>query len=123
LWLIVVIGENGIYAQLKRQSRYALIGGLMQHDQAGGRLRMLGAQGLQALVQLSDGRVNEFNPTVHPRQGVQYRAVIDKNAVHLSTRLKRMVKCCVIAGAQIAPEPDQAGKVFFIHGGMVTKAP
>ena len=119
--LVVVIGKNGLHAQLLRQRRNGLHRIALQHQQAHAVVPVGAAQGAQLLVHIQQCGLNEFHPPVGPGQGIQNRAVEHKHTPHALAVLEGVVQRRVVFCAHVAAQPHQARRVRGggLHGLML----
>ena len=114
LGLVVVVGEHGLRMQCLGQRRDRFAGHGVQCDQAG-----RGLQSAQRGIQLNHRSLDELDPPVGARQGVEDLLVEDKDAVHLPAGLERVVERRMVKAAQVTPEPGDAGSKFEGSAGAV----
>ena len=110
--LVVVGGKHGLGLQACGQAGNFVRRYRVAHDQASPGISR---QGAQISVKLHQTGLDKFDPPVGARQGVQDVAVKHKNAMHLGAGLQRQGERGIVAGAQIAPKPDESGGVSVFH--------
>ena len=65
------------------------------------------AQPPQLVVQIDQARVDEFDPEIAPRQCIEDLAIEHEHAPDLACAAQRVAQRGVVAGAQVAANPDQ----------------
>ncbi|MNZ84055.1 hypothetical protein D3C78_1028000 [compost metagenome] len=113
LGLVVVVGEHGRGAQLLRQPWNFRFGHALAHDQSGLRVA---AERAQVRIQRHQAVPDELHAPVGARQRLEDGCIEKKHAMHLGAVAQGMKKSGMVAGAQIAPQPDQAHRARKFHG-------
>ena len=109
---VVVGGKHGLGLQACGQTGDVVRSLRVVHDQT---CACFARQRAQVGVKFHQAGLDKFDPPVGARQGVQNAAVKHKHAMHLGAGLQRQGERGVVAGAQVAPKPDESGGVSVFH--------
>ena len=102
-WLVIMIDENSLNAQLSYQCWYRCLRARMAHDQSA----TLSAQGS---IKLDKAGMQEGDAPIQLavlQQGIKNILVKNESTVHAAAALQRVMQRCMIKIAQVAAEPDQ----------------
>jgi len=110
LWLVVMVAEHGLHAELSGQPRDLVHRAAVAHDERA-------AMPAQVLVQHLQSAEDELDAPVGARQWVQDVAVQHKGAEHLVGVGQRAAQGSLVIDAQVAAEPDE-GAFKAVGGGL-----
>jgi hypothetical protein len=73
------------------------------------------AEQLQLRIEIDDALLDELDPAVDSRQGVQDVGIEDEDAPHAPCGAQRVIKRGVVVNPQIAAKPDECAVERLVH--------